>query len=146
MRAQTSRSAKRQAPDACWLRWRRRAHNNPQALTALTTGNWRNPMARDRSELEQRREELTRSLPGLSDNRANTYRRNSDALALDRSGVKHQEPEERAQLGEAETAADAAIRDAQREIRDIDAQIAVMPRRGLAARVLSGLRRAPADR
>ena len=103
-------------------------------------------MAKDRSELEQRREELTRSLPGLSDNRANTYRRNSDALALDRSGVKHQEPEERAQLGEAETAADAAIRDAQREIRDIDAQIAVMPRRGLAARVLSGLRRAPADR
>jgi len=103
-------------------------------------------MAKDRSELEQRREELTRTLPGLSDNRADTYRRNSDALALDRAGVKHQEPEERAQLGEAETAADAAIRDAQREIRDIDAQIALMPRRGLAARVLSGLRRAPADR
>jgi hypothetical protein len=36
-------------------------------------------MAKERSELEQRRAELTRSLPALSDNRANTYRRNSDA-------------------------------------------------------------------
>ena len=49
-------------------------------------------MARERSELEQRRDELTRTLPGLSDNRANTYRRNSDALALDRAGVKHKRP------------------------------------------------------
>jgi hypothetical protein len=38
-------------------------------------------MARARSELEQRRAELTRSLPALSDNRADTYRRNNDALA-----------------------------------------------------------------
>ena len=38
-------------------------------------------MANEMSELEQRRAELTQSLPALSDNRANTYRRNSDALA-----------------------------------------------------------------
>jgi hypothetical protein len=57
-----------------------------------------------RSELEQRRAELTRSLPGLSENRADTYRRNSDALALDRAGVKHERPEEMVRLGEAEVA------------------------------------------
>ena len=51
-------------------------------------------MARERSELEQPRAELTRSLPGLSEERADTSRRNSDALALDRAGVKHQRPEE----------------------------------------------------
>ena len=51
-------------------------------------------MDKERSELEQRRAELTRSLPGLSDDRAATYRRNSDALALDRAGVKHERPEE----------------------------------------------------
>jgi hypothetical protein len=48
-------------------------------------------MAEERSrDLERRRDELTRSLPGLSEKRANTYRLNSDALALDRAGVKHQ--------------------------------------------------------
>ncbi len=35
------------------------------------------PMARERSELAQRRGQLTRSLPGLSETRADTYRRNS---------------------------------------------------------------------
>jgi hypothetical protein len=70
-------------------------------------------MASERSELEQRRGQLTRSLPGLSENRADTYRRNSDALALDRGGVKHERPEEMVRLGEAEVAADAAIRDVQ---------------------------------
>ena len=40
-------------------------------------------MVRETSELEQRRGQLTRSLPGLSENRADTYRRNSAALALD---------------------------------------------------------------
>jgi hypothetical protein len=56
----------------------------------------------------------------LSENRAETYRRNSDALALDRAGVKH-------------------------ELRDIDAQIGLMPRRGLKARLAHALQRAPAD-
>ena len=91
-------------------------------------------MAGERSELEQRRAELTRSLQGLSDNRANTYRRNSDALALDRAGVRHERPEEMVRLREAEVAADAAIHAAQRELRDIDAEIKLRPRPGLRAR------------
>src|SRR5512132_846480 len=103
-------------------------------------------MARDRSELEQRRAELTRSLPGLSDDRADSYRRNCDALALDRAGVKHERPEEMVRLGESELAADAAIRDVQRELRDIDAEIERMPRRGLAWRVGRAVRRTQTDR
>jgi hypothetical protein len=103
-------------------------------------------MTRERSELEQRRDELTRTLPGLSDNRANTYRRNSDALALERAGVKHERPEEMVRLGEDEVAAHAAIRDAQRELRDIDAEIKLMPRDGLAARLGRAFHGAPADR
>jgi hypothetical protein len=97
-------------------------------------------MARDRSELEQRRSELTRSLPELSENRANTYRRNSNARALDHAGVKSERPEEMMRLGEAEVAADAAIRDVQQELRDIDAKIALMPRRRLGARLGRGFR------
>jgi hypothetical protein len=102
-------------------------------------------MARERSELEQRRAELTQSLPGLSENRADSYRRNCDALALDRAGVKHERPEELVRLGEAELAADAAIRDVQRELRDIDAQIELTPRRGLGARVAHAVRRGSPD-
>jgi hypothetical protein len=90
-------------------------------------------MARERSELERRRGELRRSLPGLSENRTDTYRRNSDALALDRAGVRHERPEEMVRLGEAEVAADAAIRDVQRELRDIDAEIKLSPRPRLGA-------------
>ncbi|HEY5659595.1 MAG TPA: hypothetical protein VIR59_02315 [Gaiellaceae bacterium] len=90
---------------------------------------------RERSELEQRRDELTRSLPALSDKRANTYRSNSDALALDRAGVKSERPDEMTRLREAEAAADAAIRDVQRELRDIDTETALMPRRRLGVRV-----------
>ena len=103
-------------------------------------------MARERSELEQPRSELSRSLPGLSDSRAETYRRNSDALALDRAGVKHERPQEMVRLGADEVAADAAIRDVQRELRDIDAEIKLMPRRRLGARVGRALHRARADR
>jgi hypothetical protein len=103
-------------------------------------------MARERAELEQRRGELTRSLPGLSENRADTYRRNSDAVALDRAGVKHERPEEMVRLGEAEVAADTAIRDVQCELRDIDAEIKLMPRPGLRTRFGRTARRARAAR
>jgi hypothetical protein len=103
-------------------------------------------MAMERSELEQRRDELTRSLTGLSDDRADAYRRNSDALALDRAGVKHERPEEMVRLGEAERAADAAIRDVQRELRDIDAKIQLTPRRSLRIRVGRAVRRARPER
>ena len=102
-------------------------------------------MARERSELEQRRS-VTRSLPGLSEKRADTYRRNIDALALDRAGVKHERHEEMVRLGEAEVAADAAIRDAQRELRDIEAEIKLRPRPGLGARFGRTARQAHAAR
>jgi hypothetical protein len=92
-------------------------------------------MTKEKSELEQRRDELTQSLPALSENRANTYRRNCDARALDRAGVKSERPEELIRLGEVEVAADAAVRNVQRELRDIEAEIALMPRRRLGARV-----------
>jgi hypothetical protein len=87
-------------------------------------------MAEERShDLEQRRDELTRSLPGLSEKRANTYRLNSDALALDRAGVKHQATQEMERLKGNEAAADTAIRDAQQELRQLEAEIERMPRR-----------------
>lgn len=99
-------------------------------------------MPRERSELEHRRAELMRSLPGLSENQAGTYRRNSDALALDRAEVKHEWPEEMMRLGEAEVADDAAVRDVQRELRDVDAEIKLMPRRCLGAGARRAVRRA----
>jgi hypothetical protein len=49
-------------------------------------------------------------------------------------------------LGEAEVAADAAIRAVQRELRDIDAEIKRRPRRGLGARFGRAARRARAAR
>lgn len=103
-------------------------------------------MARERSELEQRRGELMRSLPGLSEKRADSYRRYSDALALERAGVKYERPEEMVRLDQAEVAADAAIRDVQRELRDIGAEIKLMPRRGLGVRVGRAFRRGDAAR
>ena len=82
----------------------------------------------------------------MSDDRANSYRRNCDALALDRAGVKHERPEEMVRLGASEVAADAAIRDVQRELRDIDAKIKLTPRPGLGARFGRTARRARAAR
>jgi len=98
-------------------------------------------MTDERSELERRRSELTASLQGLGENRADTYRRNSDALALDRAGVKQQTPDVMAHLGDAEGAADEAIRAAQREIRELDTKIDGLPRRGLTTKVFGKLRR-----
>jgi uncharacterized protein (DUF2342 family) len=103
-------------------------------------------MARTTSELEQRRSELTRSLPELSEKRAQTYRLNSDALALERSGVTQEQPDEMVRLREAEVAADAAIRDVQRELHGIEAKIEQMPGRGFGARLGRTLRRTRDDR
>jgi hypothetical protein len=82
----------------------------------------------------------------LSEKRADTYRRYSDALALERAGVKYERPEEMVRLDEAEVAADAAIRDVQRELRDIDEEIKLRPRLGLGARFGRTARRAHAAR
>jgi len=79
----------------------------------------------------------------LSDTRANSYRRNSDARALDRAGVKRERPDEMTRLAEAEQAANEAIRDAQRELRGIDEEIKRVPRGGFGAtlrRVVRGVR------
>jgi hypothetical protein len=98
-------------------------------------------MTREQSELEQRRNALTRSLPGLSDARAKSYRHNSDALALERAGVKQERPDEMARLAQAELAADEAIRDVQRELREIDAEIKQAPRGGFGATLRRAVRR-----
>ena len=103
-------------------------------------------MARETSELEQRRSELTRSLPELSEKRTQTYRLNSDALARERSGVTQEQPDEMVRLREAEVAADAAIRDVQRELHGIEAEIEQMPGRGLGARLGRALHRTRDDR
>jgi hypothetical protein len=75
------------------------------------------------TELRHRRTELAQALPELSRNRDLTYRLNSDALALDRAGVRQHTPEELARLEEGQAGADTAIRKAQCEIRDLDAEI-----------------------
>jgi hypothetical protein len=106
----------------------------------------RETMPRERSELEQRRAELRRSLPVLSEKRADSYRRYSDALAFERTGVKYERPEEMVRLDEAEVAADAAVHDVQRELRDIDAEIKLSARPGLGARFGRTARRARAAR
>ena len=99
-------------------------------------------MAEERSnELEQRRDELTGSLAGLSEQRAETYRVNSDALALGRAGVKQEHPDEMLRLRDAEAAADTAIRDVQRELRTIDAEIERRPRAGFGAKFGRAVRR-----
>jgi len=97
-------------------------------------------------ELRQRRAELSESLPALSRTRDQTYRLNSDALALDRAGVTHHAPQEMARLEEDQVGADAAIRDAQRELRNLDAEIRNAPGGGFGARVGRAVRRARADR
>ena len=102
-------------------------------------------MTRDRSELEQRRDALRRSLPGLSDTRALSYRRNNDARALDHAGVKHQGPEEMARLAQAELAAHDAVRDVQRELRRIDEEIGRTPRGGFGATLRRAARRGRSD-
>ena len=75
------------------------------------------------SHLKRRREQLQASLPALSQNRADTYRLNSDALTLGRTGATYQDPQKMAQLGEAEATADDAMRGAQLEIRRLDHEI-----------------------
>ena len=85
-------------------------------------------------DLEQRRDELTRSLVGLSDDRARSYRLNSDALALDRAGVKPRTPQELEQLKANETAAHNAVRAAQCEVRDLDTEIANAPSSGFMSK------------
>jgi hypothetical protein len=75
------------------------------------------------SHLKRRREQLWASLPALSTKRAETYRLNSDALTLARTGTTYQDPQTMARLSEDEVAADEAMRGAQREIRQLDEEL-----------------------
>ena len=75
------------------------------------------------SHLKRRREQLTASLLELSQNRADTYRLNSDALTLGRTGTTYQDPRKMERLGEDEVTADEAMRGVQREIRQLDEEI-----------------------
>ena len=80
-------------------------------------------LAENASHLKRRREQLRASLPALSQSRADMYRLNSDALALGRTGATYQDPRKMALLREAEAAADDAMRDVQREVRQLDEAI-----------------------
>ena len=99
-----------------------------------------------RHQLKRRREQLWASLPALSQNRADAYRLNSDALALSRTGVKYQDPQEKARLGAAEETADDAMRGVQREIRQLDEEIVRTSDGAFGSRVEPGVRHARAGR
>jgi hypothetical protein len=98
-----------------------------------------------RHQLKRRREELWASLPALSQSRADAYRLNSDAITLGRTGVKYQDPQEKARLGAAEESADEAMRGVQREIRQLDEEIQ-RASDGALSRVGHGVRHARAGR
>jgi hypothetical protein len=73
--------------------------------------------------LRQRRAELTQLLPELSRKRDHTYRQNCYSLARNRAGVTHSGQQEIERLGEDEVAADTELRDVERELRRLDAEI-----------------------
>ncbi len=97
-------------------------------------------------ELKRRREELWASLPALSQNRADTYRLNSVALAFGRTGVTYQAPQEMARLSAAEVTADDEMRGVQREIRQLDEEIGRASGGGFGSRIGRAVGRARADR
>jgi hypothetical protein len=89
-------------------------------------------MTTDRSELEQRRDELTRSLP-VERHTSGFVPSQQRRVGRDRAGVKHEQPDEMIRLAKAEVVADEAIRDVQRELRDLDAEIKLAPSDGVGA-------------
>jgi hypothetical protein len=93
-------------------------------------------------QLKRRREQLWLSLPALSQNRADAYRLNSSALALGRTGLKYQDPREKARLGADEVTADDTMRSVQREIRRLDEEIVRASNEAYRSRVGRDVRRA----
>jgi hypothetical protein len=73
--------------------------------------------------LRQQRANLTESLPALSRQRDHTYRENCYALARNRAGVTHHGTQEIERLGENEVDADTELRNVERELRRLDAEI-----------------------
>jgi hypothetical protein len=91
-------------------------------------------MADNKSEkLRERRAALSESLPALNRKREHTYRLSNDAQSLDRAGVTDRAPQELARLAEDQVEADATLRAAQHELRDVEAEITRPARRGAAS-------------
>ena len=99
-------------------------------------------------ELRQQRANLVESLPALSRKRDHTYRENCYAQARNRAGVTYSAPLEIERLGEDEVAADTELRDVERELRRLDAEITSASSGGgleaRAGRALRWLRGPPA--
>jgi hypothetical protein len=92
-------------------------------------------MAESSAHQRERCEELAESLPALSQRRVDTYRLNSEALTLNRTAVTHHPPQEMCEWKKTRWQADAAIRDAQRALRQLDAQANSASGARLAGRV-----------
>jgi hypothetical protein len=97
-------------------------------------------LAESAAKLKRRREQLQASLPELSQIRADTYRLNSDALAVGRAGKTYQDPRKMTLLGEAEVTADDAMRGVQREISQLDEEIGRASDGALGTKIGRGVR------
>ena len=86
-------------------------------------------------ELHRRRAEISAPLPALTQRRDHAFQLRCDAEKLDRFGVTHHTPAEMARLAEDQAALDAAIRDIQLQLRDIDDELRSASPRGLNARI-----------
>ncbi|HSC73448.1 MAG TPA: hypothetical protein VLB89_04725 [Gaiellaceae bacterium] len=74
-------------------------------------------------ELHKRRGEVSAELPALTLRRDRMFQLKCDAEKLDRFGVTHHTAAEIARLAEDQAAADAAVRDVQLQLREIDDEI-----------------------
>ena len=74
-------------------------------------------------ELHKRRAEVSAKLPALTLQRDHMFQLKCDAEKLDRFGVTHHTAAEMARLEEDQAAADIAVRDVQRQLREIDDEI-----------------------
>jgi hypothetical protein len=92
-------------------------------------------------ELHQTRTEVSASLPALTLRRDHAFQLKCDAEKLDRFGVTHHTAAEMARLAEDQAALDAAIRDIQLQLRDIDDEISSASGGGLTASIGRFLRR-----
>ena len=93
-------------------------------------------------ELHQRRAEVSALLPALTLTRDQVFQLKCDAEKLDRFGITHHTATEMARMAEEQAAADAAVRDIQVQLRDIDDQIRSSSGGGLTATIGHVLRRA----
>ena len=86
-------------------------------------------------ELHQRRAEVSALLPALTLTRDHVFQLKCDAEKLDRFGITHHTATEMARMAEEQAAADAAVRDLQLRLRDIDDEIRRASGGGLTATI-----------